>query len=42
VLPADTPFTSMDDAVIIDSSEDLDLLVDLDFVTWMIEQDDSG
>jgi hypothetical protein len=41
-LTENMPIASIEDAEFIDVSEDIDLLDDLDFVSWMVTQDNAG
>jgi len=41
-LNDDMPIASIDDAEFIVVSEDIELLENLDFVAWMVTQDDAG
>lgn len=42
ILTENMPIASIDDAEFIDVSEDIELLDDLDFVSWMVTQDNAG
>ena len=41
-LTSDMPIASIEDAEFIVASEDIEMLEDLDFVSWMVAQDNAG